>query len=189
LDQVAAAVPLVFDQVAQHLAVHRGREPVARAGQRRPQFGRILDDPVVDHADLAGAVCMWMCIVPAHHTVGGPTCVADSRPVECGSGPLAEQAFERIHPSDGPESDYVTVQGLQRDTDRVVSAVLKSAQTHPQVVDCRLMGPARNYPAHHRTPSLWLVNDGPDIAAEVRLVAADRGSAIEETGRTIFEMA
>jgi hypothetical protein len=73
------AVELGLDFVGEDLRVGLAREAVARGRERRPPFGEVLEDPVVDDDDLAGAVGLRMGVDLGRPAVRGPAGVPDPR--------------------------------------------------------------------------------------------------------------
>jgi len=96
-----------------------GQQPVL-------QLAVVLDDPVVDQRQLAGAIGVGMGVDVVRAAVGGPAGVGDARvagrraTVEL-LGEVAELAGLFLH-------EDVTGIGQQRDARRVIAAVLQAAQ-------------------------------------------------------------
>ena len=76
LEQVAPV--LLGDEVGQHLRVGLRGEGGAARGQFLLQGEEVLDDPVVDHGDLAAGVGVGVGVVVARGAVGGPAGVPDA---------------------------------------------------------------------------------------------------------------
>ena len=64
-----------LNQVGERLGVRFGVEPMAARLETIPQFAEVLDDPVVDDGDLAGAVQVGMGVEVVRPTVGRPACM------------------------------------------------------------------------------------------------------------------
>ena len=67
----------LLDQMGHDLGVGGRGEGVPGGDELRPQLGVVLDDPVVDEGDAAGAVDMGMGVLGGGAAVGGPAGVAD----------------------------------------------------------------------------------------------------------------
>jgi hypothetical protein len=92
-----------------------------------PQFGEVLDNPVVDHGDLARTVHVRVGVGIVGYPVGSPSGMADP------SGALrqrlgAEQAFE-VHQLASLLARHQERVGHHGDSRRVVPAVLESAKS------------------------------------------------------------
>jgi len=120
-----SAAEVRFHQMGDDLGVGLGHEAVAGGGEARFQREIVLDDPVVDHDQLALAVRVRVGVLLARPSVGGPAGVAD-----------AEGAFQRL----GAQALLEVLQLADRaaavqaalvdhgDARRVVPAVLEPAQ-------------------------------------------------------------
>ena len=150
LEKIPAALPFIFDQVTQHLTVHRCGEPVTRPGQRIPQTDCIFDYSVVHQADLSGAVDVRVRVALGHRPVGRPPGVTDPDAIELGAGPLAHQPIECPDPSDRSQPHDVAGAGLHRNTHGVIAAIFESTKRDAKVIDRRPMCSARDDAAHHR---------------------------------------
>jgi len=119
-------------------------------GQRVPQRVGILYYPVVHQADSAGAIGMRVRVALGNRPMGGPPGVTDARSVEVRTAPLAHLSVECPDPSDRPQPRNVAAVGSHRDPNRVVAAVLESAECGEEVIDGRRICSARDDAAHHR---------------------------------------
>ena len=72
------AVVVVGDQVGDHLGVGLGGEVLAFGDQALAQLGVVLDDPVEDDVDLAGAVVVRVGVLLGDPAVGRPAGVGDA---------------------------------------------------------------------------------------------------------------
>ena len=68
---------LLLDQVGQHLGVGGRGQGVPGGHELGPQLGVVLDDPVVDQGQAAGAVDVGVGVLGRRAAVGGPAGVAD----------------------------------------------------------------------------------------------------------------
>ena len=76
LDEVAAVLRL--DEVRQHLGIGLGGEPMSLGHESVLDLGVVLDDPVVDEGELAGAVGVRVGIRVVRPAVRRPARVADA---------------------------------------------------------------------------------------------------------------
>ena len=72
------AVVVAGDQVGDHLGVGVGGELLALGLQALAQLGVVLDDPVEDDVDLAGAVVVGVRVLLGDAAVGRPAGVGDA---------------------------------------------------------------------------------------------------------------
>ena len=72
------AVVGLLDQVGERLRVGLGGQPVAARLEPVAQLAEVLDDPVVDDGDVAGAVLVGMGVEVVRAAVGGPAGVGEA---------------------------------------------------------------------------------------------------------------
>ena len=77
IDEVMAVRELVMDPMPDYLGVGFGVEPVSPFEKTGPNFGVVLDDPVVDHRDFAPAH-ERVRVRPGRLAVRGPSGVRDA---------------------------------------------------------------------------------------------------------------
>ena len=124
------------DQVGDYLGVGLGGEDLALLLQRPAQLGVVLDDPVEDDVDLAGAVVVRVGVLLGDAAVGCPTGVGDpgcrrrQRPgavvgALVDRGPQVGQVADRVDALD-------LAVGEHREASRVVAPVFELFQTGEQ---------------------------------------------------------
>ncbi len=124
------ALVRLLDEVGDRLGVGLGGEGVAARLEPVPQLAEVLDDPVVDDRDLAGAVAVGMGVQVVRAAVGRPAGVgeADGRVRRAvGDGGLEVDQLA------GPLLDE-QVAGVvhERDARRIVAAVLEPLEALDQ---------------------------------------------------------
>ena len=117
----------LLDEVGQRLGVGLRGEPVPPCLQPVAELPEVLDDPVVDHGDLAGAVDVGMGVQVIRAAVGRPARVGEAdagvrRPVLHRRGEVGELAHLLL-------DEKVAGLGDERDPGRVVATVLEPAKT------------------------------------------------------------
>ena len=116
----------LLDHVCEGFGVGLGGELVASRHQPVAQLPEVLDDPVVDDRDLAGAVLVWVGVEVVRPAVRGPASVgeADRRMRR----PIRDRGLE-IGQLPGPFLDEQVPTVIdQRDPSRVVAPILQAPQ-------------------------------------------------------------
>ena len=147
----AVTLRLALDQVRDDLGVGLGDERVPLFLKLPLQIQVVLDDPVVDDDDAAGAVAMRMRVFLGRPAVGRPAGVADAVfPVERVAG---EHLFETGELAGAaPQLDLaVAHDGHPR---RVVAAILEPPQPVDQNRKDLLLADIPDDPAHWCYPSM-----------------------------------
>ena len=114
----------LLDEVRQRLGVGLGGEHVAPRLQPVAQLAEVLDDPVVDDGDRAGAVHVRVGVEVVRASVGCPAGMREAdagvrRPVEEGRAEVGELARPLL-------DEELARLGDQRDPRRVVAAILQA---------------------------------------------------------------
>ncbi len=151
---------MVLDQVGEHLGVGLRAELVPLAEEALLDLQVVLENPVVNHDQLARAVGVGMGVFLGGPAVRGPPRVAD--PERAGDGPLAQNPFEQLDaPGRAPDVQLAAVQdGHARG---VVAAVLQALQPLDDDLDGTLVTHVPDDPAH-------------GLALALRLAAAGRAA-------------
>ena len=122
----SARSPVVglLDQVGDRFGVGLGRQRVAARLQPVAELAEVLDDPVVDDRDLAGAVLVRMGVEVVRPAVGGPAGVGEA---DGGvRGAIGDGGLE-VRQLAGPLLDEQVARVVdQRDARRIVAAVLEA---------------------------------------------------------------
>jgi hypothetical protein len=136
----------LLDEVGKGLGVRLRRQPMAARLEPVAELPEVLDDPVVDDRDIAGAVLVGMGVEIVRATVRGPACVGEpdggmrrairDRGLEIGqlAGPLLDEQVPTVID--------------ERDPGRIVAAVFQA----PEPLDengARLSGPRVSNDAAH----------------------------------------
>ncbi len=120
----------LLDEVGKCLRVRFGREDVAPLLEAVAQLLEVLDDAVVDHRHVAGAIDVRVSVEIVRPPMGGPARVGE-----------ADRRRRRDVEQRGPEvgqlagallDEHVALAGHQRDARGVVAAVLEAAQALEQ---------------------------------------------------------
>ena len=111
-----------LDLVSEDLGIGLAREAVSGGGQRRLAFREVLEDPVVDHGDLPGAVGVRVRVGFRGPSVGRPPRVSDARGAR---GRRTLQAGEQPRKLAGAALDGDGAVGERRDPSRIVAAILE----------------------------------------------------------------
>ena len=126
---VLARLVLPCHKVHRDLGVGIAGELDADGLQLSAQRREVLDDPVVDDRDLACGVAVRMGVTVGGPAMRGPTGVAEAGAAhEAGVVGFGEIGFEVGEPAGPAVHGQPAVAVDQRDTGRVVSAVLHAAQ-------------------------------------------------------------
>ncbi len=136
----------LLDEVRHHLGVGVGAEDVAPGNEVILELEPVLDDPVVCHRHLLGAVTVGMCVACGWGTVGSPPGVPDA-----GASLGAACHLDGIHQIGDPagashHSQDVTVVDCQ--PCRVVAPILQALQPGDKDVDSGPRPYIADYAAH-----------------------------------------
>jgi hypothetical protein len=155
LDQ-AVLVEVARDQVRDHLDVRLRREDRAVGEQLLLELEVVLDDPVDDHVDAVVRVVVRVRVLLGDAPVRGPARVPDAgrrRRGEHRHAAVAGRRGHRLLPArevpDGADRLQPTLR-LDRDSGRVVPAVLKLLEPVEEDVLHRPMADVPNDAAHGR---------------------------------------
>ncbi len=146
LVQVVHRAQRLLDEVRDGLGVGLGTEDVALGQQIVAQFGVILDDPVVDHHEVAGAISVRVGVLVVGAAMCRPAGVADAGATLC---------FERRHPTlqilqlaGGLAHEQLAGGRDDGDAGGVITTILNALQS-PQQDRRRVLGANISYDATH----------------------------------------
>ena len=128
VDRLASVDPaLLLEQVRHRLGVGLAGQLVTALGELGAQLGEVLDDAVVDDRDRAGAVDVRVGVAVVGGAVGGPPGVTDAG----GRRPERVLGQGRLEVGElaGALLGHQLAVADQRDSSRVVAAVLEPPQT------------------------------------------------------------
>ena len=127
-----AEVALVglLDEVGDRLGVGLGRQRVAARLQPIPQLREVLDDPVVDHRDRAGAVLMGVGVEVVRSAVGRPASVG--QPDRGVRRPVGDRGLEVRQLAGLLLDEEVAFLVDEGDPGRVVPAILEPLEAFDQ---------------------------------------------------------
>ena len=120
----------LLDQVRDRLGVGLGRERVAALLEPVAELPEVLDDPVVDHRDLAGAVLVGMGVEVVGPAVGRPAGVRE--PDRRVGRPVRDRRLEVGELARLLLDEQVALLVDEGDPGRVVAAVLEPPETLDQ---------------------------------------------------------
>ena len=173
LGQAPRFGPVVLDQVRQHLGVRLGLERVARRLKRLLERQVVLEDPVVDDHDRAGAVGVRVGVLLGGPPVGGPARVTD--PEGAVERALAEGRLE-VAETPGTAPDLEHPVGDDGDARGVVPAVLEALQAVEDDAGCASRTDVPNDSTHCVVTSPWSMRlAGTSGASNPRASWAARG--------------
>ena len=149
---IAVAVE-VADQVGDHLGVRLAEKRDPLALQPGLQRAVVLDDPVVDDGDLAGAVHVRVGVDRVRHAVRGPAGVPDAQRIDAPRG--LQNLFQGRDSAAGLlDADAALAQ--QRDAGRVVTPVFQPLEALDENRLSGLLPQIGNYAAHTHLPIDYL---------------------------------
>ena len=126
---VAAGIEVLLDQVGDHLGIGLRTELVAFFDQLPLQADIVLDDAVVHHDDLAGAVAMRMRVLFGRTSMCGPAGVAD--PISTVERAKADNLFQIAQLAFGTAHLQPFAVTGNSDAGRIIAAILQP----PQAID------------------------------------------------------
>ena len=129
-DEVTVVARL--DEVGQHLGIGLGNERVAVRAQPVLELHVVLDDPVVDQRQLAGAVRVWVGVGVVRTAVRRPAGVRDTRMTNRRVAVAAEVVGQVAELACPLLDEDVALLGEHRDARGVIAAVLESAESLEQ---------------------------------------------------------
>jgi hypothetical protein len=140
----------LLEQVGHHLGVGLRAQLVAAALQLGAERREVLDDPVVDHRDVPGAVHVRVRVAVVGRAVGGPPRVAHP-----GAARRQRQLGQRAGEVGQLAGAFVRCQlavGEDGHAGRVVASVLEPPQSLDDDVEGRLVSHVSHDPAHAGQP-------------------------------------
>jgi hypothetical protein len=148
--EATVARQVMLDEMGEHLGVGVGAERVPGRLQPLLDLDVVLEDAVVHHDEIAGAVGVRMRVLLGRPTVRGPSRVADAD--GAGDGPLAQHRLQRLQPARGaPDVQPARVE--HGDAGGIVAAVLETPETVDDDVHRALLADVPDDSAHVSLPS------------------------------------
>ena len=152
LVELRSVLEMALDQMRDDLGIRLGREDVPLGLQALLDRQVVLDDAVVHHHEVAGAVGVRVRVLVGGPAVGGPARVAEA---DAAFDRLLAQESLQVLDAPGRAPDLQPRGADNRDARRVVAAVLEAPEPLDHGVDRVLVPDVSDDSTHGPTPSAW----------------------------------